>query len=86
MNEYHPQNGHYNWGIDGIVAELRDLRLHSLEARSLLNRPPKLPSRKEQYDIQGATAIALTMLVISFLLLLIINLLQFWVRKRSGQL
>ncbi len=40
----------------------------------------------EQYDIQGATAIALTMLVISFLLLLIINLLQFWVRKRSGQL
>ena len=40
----------------------------------------------EQYDIQGATAIALTMLVISFLLLLIINLLQLWVRKRSGQL
>ena len=40
----------------------------------------------EQYDIEGATAIALTMLVISFLLLLLINLLQFWVRKRSGQL
>ena len=40
----------------------------------------------EQYDIEGATAIALTMLVISFLLLLIINLLQLWVRKRSGQL
>jgi len=29
---------------------------------------------------------ALTMLVISFVLLLLINLLQFWVRKRSGQL
>jgi len=54
MNEYHPQNGHYNWGIDGIVAELRDLRLHSLEARSLLNRPPKLPSRKElQLILEG---------------------------------
>ena len=54
MNEYHPQNGHFNWGIDGIVAELRDLRLHSLEARSLLNRPPKLPSRKElQLILEG---------------------------------
>ena len=54
MNEYHPQNGHYNWGIDGIVAQLRDLRLHSLEARSLLNRPPKLPSRKElQLILEG---------------------------------
>ena len=40
----------------------------------------------EQYDTEGATAIALTMLVISFLLLLLINLLQYWVRKRSGQL
>ncbi|MDD5755333.1 MAG: sulfate ABC transporter permease subunit CysT, partial [Methylococcales bacterium] len=40
----------------------------------------------EQYDMAGATAIALTMLVISFLLLLLINLLQHWVRKRSGQL
>ena len=40
----------------------------------------------EQFDIPGATAIALTMLVISFLLLLVINLLQHWARKRSGQL
>ncbi len=40
----------------------------------------------EQFDIPGATAIALTMLVISFLLLFIINLLQHWARKRSGQL
>ena len=47
MNDYHPLNGHYNWGIDSLVAQLRDLRLHSLETRSLLNRPPKLPSRKE---------------------------------------
>ena len=54
MNDYHPQNGTYNWGIDDIVAQLRDLRLHSLETRSLLNRPPKLPSRKElQLILEG---------------------------------
>jgi len=32
--------------IDSIVAELRALRLHSLESRARLNKPPKLPSRK----------------------------------------
>ena len=54
MNDYHPQNGTYNWGIDDIVAQLRDVRLHSLETRSLLNRPPKLPSRKElQLILEG---------------------------------
>lgn len=47
MSFYYPENGFYDWGIDNIVGELRDLRLHSLETRSLLNRPPKLPSRKE---------------------------------------
>lgn len=40
----------------------------------------------EQYQYSGATAIALTMLVVSFLLLLAINLLQLWVRKRSEQI
>jgi len=48
--------------------------------------PLLIVTKLEQFDVQGATAIALTMLVISFLLLLLINLLQFWVRKRSGQL
>ncbi|MDD5271552.1 MAG: sulfate ABC transporter permease subunit CysT [Methylovulum sp.] len=48
--------------------------------------PLMIVTRLEQYDIPGATAIALTMLVISFILLLVINLLQLWVRKRSGQL
>ncbi len=48
--------------------------------------PLLIITKLEQYDIPGATAIALTMLVISFLLLLIINLLQLWVRRRSGQL
>ena len=48
--------------------------------------PLLIITKLEQFDIQGATAIALTMLVISFVMLLLINLLQFWVRKRSGQL
>ena len=38
----------------------------------------------EQYDYAGATAVALVMLVASFLLLLIINALQAWQRQRSG--
>ncbi|MGZ4970406.1 MAG: sulfate ABC transporter permease subunit CysT [Methylobacter sp.] len=48
--------------------------------------PLLIVTKLEQFDFQGATAIALTMLVISFLLLLLINVLQYWVRKRSGQL
>ena len=36
----------------------------------------------EQYDYAGATAIGVVMLVMSFMLLLIINLLQWWSRKR----
>ncbi len=43
-------------------------------------------TKLEQYQYAAATSIALTMLVISFLLLLLINLLQHWVRKRSGQI
>jgi sulfate/thiosulfate transport system permease protein len=38
----------------------------------------------EQYDYAGATAVATVMLVISFLLLLVINALQAWQRKRAG--
>ena len=37
----------------------------------------------EQYDYAGATAVALVMLIISFLLLLVINGLQGWQRRRS---
>jgi sulfate transport system permease protein len=48
--------------------------------------PLLIVTKLEQFDIEGATAIALTMLVISFVLLLLINLLQYWVRKRSGQI
>jgi len=38
----------------------------------------------EQYDYAGATAVALVMLGISFILLLIINLLQAWQRRLIG--
>ncbi len=48
--------------------------------------PLMIITKLEQYEYAGATAIALTLLVISFILLLLINLLQLWVRKRSGQL
>jgi sulfate transport system permease protein len=38
----------------------------------------------EQYDYAGATAVATVMLVISFVLLLVINALQAWQRRRQG--
>ena len=42
-------------------------------------------TKLEQYDYAGATAIAVVMLVTSFVLLLAINLLQAWARKRGGK-
>ncbi len=42
-------------------------------------------TKLEQYDYAGATAIAVVMLVASFLLLLTINLLQVWTRRKSGK-
>ena len=45
--------------------------------------PLLIVTKLEQYDYAGATAIAAVMLGISFLLLLVINLLQAWVRRRS---
>ena len=38
----------------------------------------------EQYDYAGATAVAVVMLIISFVLLLLINALQGWQRQRAG--
>jgi sulfate transport system permease protein len=38
----------------------------------------------EQYDYAGATAVAVVMLVISFVLLLVINALQAWQRRSAG--
>ena len=46
--------------------------------------PLLILTKLEQYDYTGATAIAVVMLVISFGLLLLINLLQWWSGKRVG--
>lgn len=46
--------------------------------------PLMIITKLEQYDYAGATAIAVVMLVISFVLLLLINLLQWWSNHRHG--
>ncbi|MFJ3045742.1 sulfate ABC transporter permease subunit CysT [Herbaspirillum chlorophenolicum] len=45
--------------------------------------PLFIVTKLEQYDYAGATAIAMVMLIVSFILLLTINLLQAWTRKRG---
>lgn len=47
------------WPIDAIVAELRTLRVKSLEARSRGDRPPRLPSRKALAGIVDGVSAAL---------------------------
>lgn len=47
--------------------------------------PLLIVTKLEQYDYASATAIAVVMLVAAFVLLLIINLLQAWARRRQGQ-
>jgi sulfate/thiosulfate transport system permease protein len=47
--------------------------------------PLLIITKLEQYDYAGATAIAVVMLVMSFILLLAINGLQAWARKRQGK-
>ncbi|TFW30479.1 sulfate ABC transporter permease subunit CysT [Massilia horti] len=46
--------------------------------------PLFIVTKLEQYDYTGATAIAVVMLVASFILLLAINLLQAWARRKAG--
>jgi sulfate transport system permease protein len=45
--------------------------------------PLLIITKLEQYDIAGATAIGVAMLAVSFVLLLVINLLQWWTRSRQ---
>ncbi len=47
--------------------------------------PLLIITKLEQFDYAGATAIAVAMLVVSFILLLGINLIQWWSRRRYGQ-
>ncbi|MEK8026863.1 sulfate ABC transporter permease subunit CysT [Pseudaquabacterium rugosum] len=47
--------------------------------------PLLIITKLEQYDYAGATAIAVAMLVAAFILLLAINALQAWTRRRQGR-
>jgi len=47
--------------------------------------PLLIITKLEQYDYTGATAIAVVMLVAAFVMLLTINMLQAWTRKRQGR-
>ena len=47
--------------------------------------PLMIISRLEEYDYAGATTIAVVMLLISFVLLFLINLLQAWASRRTGR-
>lgn len=48
--------------------------------------PLLIMTKLEQYDYAGATAIAVVMLTVSFVILLTINGLQAWARRRTGEL
>ena len=48
--------------------------------------PLLIITKLEQYDYAGATAIAVVMLVIAFALLLLINFLQWWARRRLAKI
>lgn len=48
-----------HWNVDGIVAELRELRLASLAARQRIERPAKLPSRTALTNIVESLTAAL---------------------------
>ncbi len=47
--------------------------------------PLLIITKLEQYDFVGATALAVVMLVISFCMLLVVNLLQWWANRRAGR-
>jgi sulfate transport system permease protein len=46
--------------------------------------PLLIITQLEEYDYAGAAAIACVMLVMSFAVLLLLNLLQHWQRRRLG--
>ncbi len=47
--------------------------------------PLMIISRLEEYDYAGATTIAAVILVLSFIILFVINLLQAWANRRTGR-
>ena len=47
--------------------------------------PFLIMSKLDEFDYAGATAVAVSMLIASFVLLLLINVLQAWTRRRTGE-
>jgi len=47
--------------------------------------PLMIVTKLEQYETAGATAIGVVMLVFSFLMLLVVNILQAWNARRTGR-
>jgi sulfate transport system permease protein len=46
--------------------------------------PLLIITKLEQYNYAGAAALAVVLLMFSFILLLLINMLQHWASKRAG--
>jgi sulfate transport system permease protein len=46
--------------------------------------PLLIVTKLEQFDYAGATALALVMLAASFVMLIVINTLQAWIRRHGG--
>ena len=46
--------------------------------------PLLIITQLEEYDYAGAAAIATVMLLVSFAMLMVLNLLQHWQRRRNG--
>ena len=68
-------------GEYGSVVFIAGNRPYETEITPLL-----IMSRLEEYDYPGATALALVMLLVSFAMLLAINGLGAWTRRRAGHL
>ena len=59
--------------------------MHALdELRAAYDHYRVDPAFLEEFNYEGATAIGIAMLVISFVLLLVINAIQVWSRRRIG--
>jgi sulfate transport system permease protein len=48
--------------------------------------PLLIMTKLEQFDYPGAAAIAVVMLVISFVLIFFVNVIQWWARRRQGEI
>ena len=72
----------------GLRARARRIRLGGFHFGQHADETEVVPllimTKLEQFDYQGATAIALVMLIVSFTMLFVINLLQRWSASRHA--